>query len=566
MAVTPVTSVSTPSSNPFHPTSSRERKPALALAAAALLVAGGLLVVPHAAAQNGPLFYFDWSFDTDKVTLVMGGSSGQGTIQGTFIDNSLDLPPPGVTLYSHTVDVSLEYDNVPGWFAKVQPPEFFTTAGSQTPFQVLISAGPDATAPYFEVDLKAVVTTEDGGQVEKHAKLQGYDPGISQFNSYWVKVPPNAAEPRQLVQGAFLIQNLASLPRTYDIALKDNDCDMLLGFPRTVIVDAKTTETFTIDIQTPDSKHWYLLGDQCRINFDVTSPDQPLVGAKSLGAMITVTGVSLDPGYIAQLLLIAAAIFLIILFFRRRKEKLEEEILGKPQKPWLIPAEKMYLEAIKRKDPRAAYLVRHHLMEEEYKSSLLWYAAFKKATKGDRKKERVVLAHEKDYEKWRKSWTKAIAKPLSKAERYEAKLQGKLDRKARKANRKAVRHAKVVTRKLKATHRKQVARADEKHAKAVAKAEKKGRPAPPAPSIPEPQYPGDPTPQAKALGQHRWSKKAARFRRRMLKRQANLEVRFEKADTRYRARLVRKVGRIGRKIDDDEFVKEHPLLKDAKRA
>ena len=38
------------------------------------------------------------------------------------------------------------------------------------------------------------------------------------------------------------------------------------------------------------------------------------------------------------------------------------------------------------------------------------------------------------------------------------------------------------------------------------------------------------------------------------------EVRFEKADARRHQRLERKVRRIARRLDDPDFVAEHPLL------
>ena len=59
---------------------------------------------------------------------------------------------------------------------------------------------------------------------------------------------------------------------------------------------------------------------------------------------------------------------------------------------------------------------------------------------------------------------------------------------------------------------------------------------------------------------HKWAKKAGRFRARMVRRQGDLEVKFEKADARRLRKVRRKVAKLARRLDDPEFVKEHPLL------
>jgi hypothetical protein len=171
-------------------------------------------------------------------------------------------------------------------------------------------------------------------------------------------------------------------------------------------------------------------------------------------------------------------------------------------------------------------------MEEEYKSALLWYKAYKKGTKGARKKERLVLVEEKAYDKWAAAWRKAIAKPLLKADKHDAKLQRKLDKKAKKALRKEAKRWRRLTSRLTATAAKANARADERHAKLTKKAQKRGEPIPRAPNAEVPQLPPEPQLKPVLLADHKWSKRSARFRRRMEKRQGNLEVRFERADAR----------------------------------
>ena len=79
-----------------------------------------------------------------------------------------------------------------------------------------------------------------------------------------------------------------------------------------------------------------------------------------------------------------------------------------------------------------------------------------------------------------------------------------------------------------------------------------------------PQLDPKPALQPVALADHRWARKAGRFRDRMLRRTGNLEVRYERKDARREQRLLGKVRRIARKLDDPTFVDEHPMLRRAR--
>ncbi|MBN1859913.1 MAG: hypothetical protein JW840_00470, partial [Candidatus Thermoplasmatota archaeon] len=84
----------------------------------------------------------------------------------------------------------------------------------------------------------------------------------------------------------------------------------------------------------------------------------------------------------------AFLLFLVILFFLitwRRKTSVQTG--KKPEKPWKIPEEIHHLEELKRTD-KNAYEQERLLMEDEYKSALLWYKDDKKILPKDRKKEK----------------------------------------------------------------------------------------------------------------------------------------------------------------------------------
>jgi hypothetical protein len=360
------------------------------------------------------------------------------------------------------------------------------------------------------------------------------------------------------------LSNFGTFPRGFDIQLLENPCDYKVAPPASIVLPGRTfNHDIFFSVQGPDAQ-FDPLGfntQSCLATFSVAAQDNTGVTRTATISGKVAPGIELDPMLLFYALVLALLIFLLILFVRRRKERIEERLLGKPEKPWLIPVEQVYLRELKARDPRAWYIVRHYLMEEEYRSALAWFKSYKGATKGDRKKERVILKHEDKYEKWKADWAKRTAKPVKRADAYEAQLQGKLDRDARKGLKVQMgKHRKAVA-KIRAAQSRLHTRAIEKWEKEAAKASKKGRPVPPQPVATAPALPPEPTPTAPRLADHRWAKKATRFRKRMVKKQGDLEVKFEKADARYLRKVRRKVTKIGRKIDDPSFVNEHPLLR-----
>ncbi len=489
--------------------------------------------------------------------------NGQALLPLLFRDASKDGPaglvpgtPTNQMAYRQVAFEIRPHVTDDGW-AVFSPPSLITYAGTTSRIEVPFQVTAQATTILYSVDVIAKILTNEGSRFEVNTTLLGYSLGANSFSaqvsgSFQVK-------PNQIFEAPVKLINLGLAARTFDMEVADNPCGLAVATQNGNVVKGKSEETYQVSIETPDDKLYYF-SELCTVTLKIFPSGDPAV-FNQVFLSIQINGGYVNPVWVFWTLAIILFIILIVLLVARRKARIEEEILGKPQKPWTIPVEVLYLKALRKKDERAWYVVRHHLMEEEYRSSLLWYNSFKKATKGARKKESVVIRQEKGYERWKASWQKVIAKPLKDADRFEAKLQRKLDRKARKQERKMAGKVRKITRKMAAAHAKQVERALEKWQKQVKKAKKKGLAAPPRPVLPEPDYPEEPEVEAPLLTQHKWSKKAARFRARQVRKQGNLEVKFEKADARKLAKLRRKVQRLARKLDDPDFVNEHPLLK-----
>lgn len=527
----------------------------------------GTLVLPGAQAQGGAQQAL-YSFDMNPLTVTTQGiTPGGGEVRFTMeiLDHSRDstgglAQNPAVPNYSpqgHQIrfGYDLHSERPIGW--AVQTPSILTSFGGQR-HEVDFVVTTSLLIQEHAMPITLFGETRQAGVLHRmQVNVTLFSLGVLSFSAQPEDLG-GEVKPDSIVDIPVRITNGALVPRGFDIRVTNNPCGMQTATGGNNLVGARETKVYTVSVRTPGERPWYF-SQNCELGITIAPTDTP-TAAKSLTATVVVNGGYIDPAWVFRTVAILLVIVIIVFFVARRKARIEEEILGKPQKPWTIPVEVLYLRALREKDERAWYVVRHHLMEEEYRSSLLWYAAYKKATKGSRKKEALVLRQEKAYERWKAAWAKDIAKPVTKADRFEAKLQRKLDRKARKQDRKDARKVRRITKKMAAAHGKQVERALEKWQRETRKAEKKGLELPKRPVLAEPDYPEEPEPRSVALADHKWNRKAERFRARMLRKQGDLEVKFEKADARQLAKLRRKVQRVARKLDDPDFVAEHPLL------
>ncbi len=494
----------------------------------------GRIDVPPLGSVQVPIIFRDLSSDTPT------SLSGQG-----------DTP-----VFSHRVEWIVEpiSANNQGW-TYLAPPSFMSNAGQEYPLFLTINSGAQVINPYFELNLTARVTTE-GGTFNNTIKITAVNFGIPGFTAN--ALGGVQIGPREVDSINIRVFNTATLRRSFQFELIDNPCALSVVAPNTVVVPERDERIVSVTLQGPDDKFWYNY-DSCTVMFSVWATENPSTKLTA-PVSVDVNGFYVAPEWIIWTLTIAIVVTLIVLFLKDRKERVEEEILGKPQKPWTIPVEEVYLKHLKRKDRRAWYVVRHFLMEEEHRSALLWYNHYKQATKGQRTKERIVVQQEHAYERWQAKWLKRLEAPMEDVRKLERKLQKKLDRIARKKHRKALRQHKGLVRKMKKGHAKREAKAMEKWEKARAKAEKKNRPVPPQPSIAAPAYPDEPKLQAVNLEDHKWSKRVEKARKKAVRTRGDLDVKFEKEDAKHLLKVQRKVRKIAKKIDDPEFIAEHPLL------
>ncbi len=533
---------------------------------ALLIFLVALPLVPVAEAQS-PLDVYDFQFTLGTDRVIMPGPNSNVLIPFTFEDRSKDSTaaggstPAGATsplLHDVRFQFKPEVED-PGWIVAASPAAFQTVGGETKEGNLILSVFGNAQNANFVVNVTVIFEPAFGERREAYYTISGYFLGAEVFAAQ----PPSFQQvrPHEIFHPEIRIVNGAMAPRGFDVEVVSNPCDLDVGTQSNNIIPGRESGsnlgTVPVSIQAPFDKIWYF-SELCIVGLAVAPTDNP-EATKAVNVNIQVNGPYFDPVWAFWLLAIALSIFIIVMVVRDRKARIEEEILGKPQKPWTIPVEKLYLEKLKETDERAWYVVRHHLMEEEYRSALMWYNDFKRATKATRTKEAVIVKHEHRYEAWKKRQRKKVEAPLREADRYEAKLQRQIDKAAEKDFKKEHKKWEVLTKKLRAHHESKVEKANEKHQKALQRAAKKGLPEPEMPVIPAPDLPEEPKPTFVKLEDHKLAKKAAKFRAKMEKKHGNLDVRYEKKRLAYKQKVIRKVRRVARKLDDPGFIEEHPL-------
>ncbi len=160
------------------------------------------------------------------------------------------------------------------------------------------------------------------------------------------------------------------------------------------------------------------------IKVQAYSLGQPNITIAERTVFLQTKGVYIS-GYNAAVILFIVLIIIIIigLFLHLRRRKIAE-ICQKPDKPWEIPKEKKFLEKLKIKDENK-YNETLKMMEDEYKSSLLWYKYHKKAMM---KKPTIG---EKKIDASSGVFSKLFKKPEEKSDESTQEKQKRKDKKQR---------------------------------------------------------------------------------------------------------------------------------------
>lgn len=268
----------------------------------------------------------------------------------------------------------------------------------------------------------------------KNLPLPDYDRRVENVVDILVKVtkdhyaeiiapPPMEIQPYQLMSIPVTVKNLGSHIDTFNFRVNTDAEGMIVTPPPVITLDPGEEGQAFVGVAAP--KRFLSVGTTHTIEIEAYSIDDPETVFKNT-IILSTTGIHVSGGsiYYGALLLTIFVIFIIVLliFFRKRREK----TCKKPDKPWEIPAEKKYLEKLKEKDKKE-YDEILKMMEDEYKSALLWYehcykAIFKKRFLEKKKARRLKAESSKIIKKSEKDIQEKQQKEKP-VEKLEAKEQ-----------------------------------------------------------------------------------------------------------------------------------------------
>lgn len=523
-------------------------------------------ILPVASAQGDPpldtsnLLRLEVEFPNGP-ELFIDNYGQRGNLLMRIHDESSDAAGDGAG-QPHRVRVAVEaVTDDTGWQYDLLGSSFTTIRGESQ--DVTLSVLPTGNAVESDLRLRINVTMETVlccGSVSHESVVLIRTPGSEfAFLRPLSEVSPTV-RPDQILEAELNVVNPGLLDRSYALKVVSNDCNLFIS-DANIVVPAGESRLVTVTMLAPSGKLLYVQ-EPCNVSLQMVDQQS---GRTSNTATynIKVQGPYVDPGWIINLVIVLAVIGGIIWLILLAKRRAEEEVLGKPQPPWTLPAEQVYLLELEKKDPQAAYVVRHFLMEDEYRSSLLWYHAYKKATRGRRAVERKVLRMERKFAKWDLKQQDRLDDVGGDHDKKIAKLQAKLDKKVRKAHKKERKKWRKQVGKLETKAANDHNKAMNDWRKEAKKARKKGLPEPKEPKAPSVDLPPEPKEERILLDDHPWAAKKEKLLDKADAAQEKAEARYEKQRAKRLAAMQRKMAKMADKIDDPAFVEEHPLLKEA---
>lgn len=183
-------------------------------------------------------------------------------------------------------------------------------------------------------------------------------------------------QPNQIVTLPIDITNLGNYKDTLGFRIVSENKGVILSDPiDTTLLPGETKRTLLgigVDPNLIDTGTIHEVDIEA---FSLSNPNQILA---SRTVILETRGFYISEGNLAGFMAPVLLVFLIIIFFIIRRRKQLQDIAQKPEKPWMLPQEKAYLEKLKEKD-KEQYKNTLEQMKQEYTSALLWYKHYVQA-------------------------------------------------------------------------------------------------------------------------------------------------------------------------------------------
>lgn len=307
--------------------------------------------------------------------------------------------------------------NPNGWVASISPNTIAqSTDGTRVSLTLKVFVTDAAADNLVTVRVSATRYIKDGSEYG----TSDFDIPVRSAKLNQLEVVPdqNSKEvaPASIVQFTVSITNQGYFVDTF--AVKTNSTDSLNAVlsESSFVLQPGATEQVTLWVATPET--FFDPGTAHTINISAYSlkyPQTVFVG----GVTVVTRGF-----YISSLIIfIVAIIILLILFiyfiFFYIGEKRERNVYGRPEKPWKLPEEQEHLRELKRTDKKA-YEQERLMMEDEYKSAMLYYQDYRQSLKVKKPKEEAPKKEEQPKKPLPKLFKKSEKPPKVEEKKVEA--------------------------------------------------------------------------------------------------------------------------------------------------
>ena len=276
-------------------------------------------------------------------------------------------------------------DNPNGWSTSVSPK---TIGQSTNGTKALLSVNVQVTD--LASDNTAIVRVS-ATRYNKDNSLYGtshYDIPVRSDRLDYVDIKPldpvKEVPPDSFVYYQIEVTNKGYFTDTFLITTQSDSSMKAQVNEQSLVLNPGETRIITLLVMTDDV--FFDPGTTRTINVTAQSLKFP---EKTFYAHVQVTtrGLYVSPLLIFYIALIIIILIIIYFIFFYRKQKKEQELFGRPEKPWNIPIEKRHLEELKQKD-KEAYEKERLMMEDEYKSALLWYEDHRQSIRQKKQKDK----------------------------------------------------------------------------------------------------------------------------------------------------------------------------------
>ena len=193
---------------------------------------------------------------------------------------------------------------------------------------------------------------------------------------------PKKLQPNEIISIPVRVVNLGNYNDTFNFRIKGKNDKITLTEANSITLNPG--EAGFVQLGVAASPLVWDTGTLHQIIIEAYSIDEPNATIAQQRVFVETQGV-----YISEISGIIVLLFFAILFLGGglsivlRRKQLEGKY-KKPDKPWTIPEERQHLEKLKRKDTKK-YEQERFMMEDEYKSAMLWYKNYIVAMKQEKK-------------------------------------------------------------------------------------------------------------------------------------------------------------------------------------